>query len=103
MAKLDLRGKIVNGISFLQEAGREKRGQVIWLCKCHCGKEFTVRGYCVNSGAQKSCGCLSGNPIHREKHTRFYKCWSDMKARCLNQNKSQWLDYGGRGITLCDR
>jgi hypothetical protein len=26
-----------------------------------------------------------------------------MKARCLNPNHKQYRDYGGRGITVCDR
>ena len=29
--------------------------------------------------------------------------WSDMKGRCLNPNHRQYKDYGGRGITVCDR
>lgn len=26
-----------------------------------------------------------------------------MKARCTNLDLPQWKDYGGRGITFCDR
>lgn len=26
-----------------------------------------------------------------------------MKMRCLNQNTPYWKNYGGRGITICDR
>lgn len=26
-----------------------------------------------------------------------------MKERCLNQKKNNYANYGGRGITLCDR
>ena len=29
--------------------------------------------------------------------------WSDMKGRGLNPNHRQYKDYGGRGITVCDR
>jgi hypothetical protein len=27
--------------------------------------------------------------------------WSAMKTRCFNPNSTNWLDYGGRGITVC--
>lgn len=32
-----------------------------------------------------------------------YTSWYDMCARCLNPNHIQFADYGGRGITVCDR
>lgn len=34
---------------------------------------------------------------------RLLWVWSDMKGRCLNPNHRQYKDYGGRGITVCDR
>lgn len=32
-----------------------------------------------------------------------YRVWSSMKSRCLNKNHHAYKDYGGRGITVCDR
>lgn len=32
-----------------------------------------------------------------------YTAWQRMKARCLNKNNKSFKDYGGRGITICDR
>ena len=32
-----------------------------------------------------------------------YDAWAHMKSRCLNVNMKQYKDYGGRGITICDR
>jgi hypothetical protein len=26
-----------------------------------------------------------------------------MKTRCLNRNREDWPDYGGRGIKICER
>jgi hypothetical protein len=32
-----------------------------------------------------------------------YGIWKTMKRRCYNQNDKRYKDYGGRGITVCDR
>ena len=32
-----------------------------------------------------------------------YKCWIDMRQRCRNPNHPHHKDYGGRGITICQR
>jgi hypothetical protein len=28
-----------------------------WLCRCHCGREFTAYGHRLRSGKASSCGC----------------------------------------------
>ncbi len=33
----------------------------------------------------------------------LYSTWLDMKQRCLNPNATAFKDYGGRGITVCER
>lgn len=33
----------------------------------------------------------------------LYSVWMSMKNRCRHQSNPQWKDYGGRGITVCDR
>lgn len=32
----------------------------------------------------------------------LYCVWHSMKERCRNPRFRQWMDYGGRGITVCD-
>lgn len=40
------------------------------------------------------------NPNNPDR--KIYYCWNDMKYRC-NKNKSHlFVNYGGRGITVCD-
>lgn len=36
------------------------------------------------------------------RNTREYKIWEQMKRRCLNPKATNFRDYGGRGITVCD-
>ena len=39
--------------------------------------------------------------IHGKSHTKLYKVWKGMRQRCLNPNKKNYKNYGGRGITMC--
>ena len=35
--------------------------------------------------------------------TTEYSCWIAIKQRCYNKNNTFFHNYGGRGITVCDR
>ena len=37
------------------------------------------------------------------KRTSEYMAWQGMLSRCRNPNYRQYADYGGRGISVCDR
>lgn len=90
-------------------------GQQYWKCVCDCGREIIVRGSHL-IGGQKSCGCtrkkkkeprVANPPNYRIKHgmstTRIYSIWSCMKSRCNNPHATNYRDYGGRGISVCQR
>ena len=32
-----------------------------------------------------------------------YRSWASMKSRCFSKTNRRYRDYGGRGITVCDR
>lgn len=34
---------------------------------------------------------------------RTYSSWYAMQCRCTDPRNPSWLNYGGRGITVCDR
>lgn len=38
---------------------------------------------------------------HGLSQTAEYRCWQQIKARCLNPEHSAYPDYGGRGVTIC--
>ena len=40
---------------------------------------------------------------HRMSKTPEYKAWQQMKDRCFNLNHPRYSNWGGRGITVCDR
>jgi hypothetical protein len=54
---------------------------------------------------RKSCGC-SRTYIHLNRHmaskTSEYKTWQSMRQRCNNPNDGSYINYGKRGIRVCD-
>lgn len=42
-------------------------------------------------------------PKHGMTGTPTYKCWREMLKRCKNKNCISYPNYGGRGISVCDR
>lgn len=39
----------------------------------------------------------------RPHYTPTYQSWQAMKQRCLQPNHPHYANYGGRGITICER
>lgn len=82
----------------------------MWLCRCDCGKEKVLQGKLIKSGNTKSCGCLRDELRSRERphnspkrRPAEYLSWCHIKTRCLNPKCPSYPDYGGRGITVCER
>lgn len=40
---------------------------------------------------------------HRKSRTRMYNIWKAVKRRCYNKNVNEYVNYGGRGIKMCDK
>ena len=49
-------GKLVV-LEMLEE--RNKHGRILYRCKCDCGNEIIVLGYCLTQHHTSSCGCLN--------------------------------------------
>ncbi|WP_239733020.1 hypothetical protein [Mammaliicoccus sp. E-M26] len=104
---INLEGKTINGIYVIEREGM-KNGKATWLCKCHCGKNFSTRGVDLKHNRTKSCGCnITKSIIERSmKHgdcgTRIYTTWKGIKARCFNKNEKAYKYYGARGIGMSE-
>lgn len=83
-------------------------------CECECGKiveKIVVRN--LFEGNTKSCGCLNReltierNFKHgdggRNKKTRLYKIWVDMRRRCNNPNRKDADNYYNKNIKVCEK
>ncbi len=78
-------------------------------CLCDCGNELVAQVRMLFTGHRKSCGCLhvqqavSLEARHGMAGTKIYNIWSDMVARCDRPTHPRYADYGGRGVTVCER
>lgn len=110
---IDLSGRVVGKLNVIEFAGIRKRpsGQhgYYWRCRCDCGRVVEIDGCCLRRNQpQQSCGCIparckGGKPAHGLANHYIYTVWLGIKQRCCNPNSQCFKDYGGRGITLCDR
>lgn len=71
------------------------------LCRCDCGNEHVSTGNCLVNGSTKRCiACRKPSLTHDMSHTRIYKIWRGIKARCNNPNDTGYHGYGARGIKV---
>lgn len=108
---LDLVGQRFGRLVVIERAENNKWGQSRWRCKCDCGNEIVTTANSLTRGHSKSCGCynlekcIERLPVKRThclSRTPLYRSWILMKQRCFNSDRKDWMEYGGRGITICD-
>ena len=106
----DIKGKRYGRLEVLEYAGNDRHQNAMWLCQCDCGNKKIIRGGTLRSGKIKSCGCYNkelqanfkGRYKHGGKDTRLYTIWKVMRQRCFNPHTTNYKNYGGRGITICE-
>lgn len=72
-----------------------------WACRCDCGREVIVLGNSLRRRLSVSCGCSRWK--HGRRTVNEYKAWHAARSRCTNPSNEHWAEYGGRGITMCER
>lgn len=112
--RIDLTGRVfgklsVQGIS----PERSKTGIIKWRCKCECGNTRDVLSSHLRRGHTKSCGCgiaeAARGPKYRSldpcvySYPYLYNVWNQMIRRCDDAEDPSYVNYGGRGIKVCDR
>jgi hypothetical protein len=107
----DITGQRFGRLVAIEPSSSDGRGWR-WRFACDCGGEKICRASNVSSGHITSCGCLrkeagstrgNGNVTHGMTRSSEYGIWASMKTRCYNPKAINFADYGGRGITVCDR
>lgn len=105
-------GKVFDRLTVI-ESFITLKGAKKWVVRCSCGTVKSVHSSNVIRGLTRSCGCLNiqVSTAKSMKHgsasggkvSRTYETWRSMKKRCLNEAEPCFPNYGGRGITICDR
>ena len=104
----DLTGERFGRLVAVNRVENGKHRQSKWLCKCDCGNYCIVFSANLKRMHTQSCGChrVNTSSMKHRKHgmhnTKIYNAWNGMKSRCFNKNDKYYLNYGGRGITVCD-
>ncbi len=76
------------------------------ICQCVCGSpRKVIRLDGIISGAVISCGCVQKerSSSHSLTSHPLYGTWRKMIERCENPENKSYPNYGGRGITVCER
>lgn len=107
--RLELAGQCFGRLTVISETRvGSRRG---WQCACSCGSNVEVITASLMNGKTKSCGCLVRDNVAQSNKNRAseltntptYISWKQMKQRCLNPNAPDYKNYGGRGVTICEK
>lgn len=76
-------------------------------CMCRCGTVRSVSRGSLVSGGTLSCGCLVGErnkerATHGHSGSEEYKIWTGLLTRCYNSSHESYLNYGAKGVEVCD-
>lgn len=75
---------------------------------CECGRVREIERNNLLKGFSKSCGCWNAEVVrdrsrtHGQSQEPIYAIWNVMIQRCHSKANRQYLDYGGRGITVSE-
>lgn len=115
---IDLTGQRFGRLTVIKKNGKNKRGDILWLCKCDCGNTKNVSTNHLKNKNSKSCGCLFKEKARERalRTKRFYKhglyknkdyirimhIYCGMKERCYNFKSPRYKYYGARNIKMCN-
>lgn len=99
------------GMLYPKETSKKKKRYGLY--KCFCGNEFASQISSIKNANTKSCGCyhkekskkrfIDIHTTHGLSYHRLYSVWSHIIQRCNNPKDKAYINYGARGITICEK
>lgn len=122
MITIDYTGRVIGKVTILHKVhdhvrivrtGEEQRQPLMWRARCSCGHEWDVPHTRISLHTPNTCKhCAPSNRFskltlpkgkHYKKTHPSYNSWYSMWRRCTHPNYMNYKNYGGRGISVCDR
>ena len=107
----NLLGKRFGKLVITGFTGKRRRGYLVWECLCDCGNIAEIdTGHLKRERPTETCGCSKSrerlslrSTTHGMTDTPEWLAWRNMIVRCTDATCDSWRNYGGRGITVCER
>lgn len=99
-------------LTCIEEVSPGKRHARRFRAQCDCGNVGEYSLVLLRDGRTKSCGCLMiehamenvrANTKHGLTGTPTWNSYMSMIGRCCRESDSNYYNYGGRGIKVCER
>ena len=81
----------------------------MWFCRCECGNVRSVIAQAlINKKSTKCNECkykerkVDSIRLVNGRRTATYQTWDAIKHRCLYESQASYLNYGNRGIGICE-
>lgn len=110
MRFIDISGNIYSRLTIISKSiNKTKTNHILWICSCECGNTIEVSASSLKSGNTKSCGCFANEltsknkTTHGDIYSKEYRAWGNLKSRCYDKNNKSYNNYGGRGISVCEK
>jgi len=103
----------------IEQLPERKDGYILYKAICSCGNEGIFKSYYLLAEKSRYCRSCSakkrfpkgkecnqyrhGAAIRTNELRPTYNVWLMIKQRCKNQKCKDYKNYGGRGISICEK
>ena len=95
---VELKGKVIGRLTVVRYTSQRSQSSIVWECKCRCGNTaFIASRELLHSKNRRGCGNC------KDTEHPLYGIWQGIISRCERPETTSYENYGGRGISICDR
>ena len=99
--KINLIGCVMGDLLVIEDISKYKKRKY----KCECIKTGVIVNVMQNDllSGKKRSALSDGKIMHKMTNTTEYTIWEGIIQRCNNKKNSHYKNYGGIGISVCDK